>query len=173
MSFAGGFGSGLPKSCQSALQIAGQSQLAVVRANSSWSVLTTAATANSIDPSLLGAIGIRETGFQDVNEKGGKGIGVGVFQLTVTPTSGVTAAQANDLAWAANYAAAMLQSNVTYLANKFPKFTPAQLLQATAASYNLGPYGISGNPNTIDVGSAPGGLAGNYGSNVVQLMTCF
>ena len=126
-------------------------------------------TANSIDPSLLGAIGIRETGFQDVNERGGTHVGVGVFQLTVTSTSGVTAAQANDLSWAANYAAAMLQSNMTVLAKAFPKFTPAQLLQATAASYNFGVSNISGNPNTIDAGST----GHNYGSNVVQLMTCF
>jgi hypothetical protein len=55
------------------------------------------------------------------------------------------------------------------LSAKFPNFTPAQLVQATAASYNFGIRNISGNPNTIDVGTANG----NYGSNVVQLMDCF
>jgi hypothetical protein len=63
----------------------------------------------------------------------------------------------------------MLHSNMTALSRAFPNFTPPQLLQATAASYNLGIRGISGHPNTIDVGSAHN----NYGSNVVQLMSCF
>jgi uncharacterized protein YvpB len=99
---------------------------------------------------------------------------MGVFQLTNQP--GVTAAQAYDLTFAANYAANMLSNNENILSNEFPAFTPDQLLQATAASYNIGTdpnTGISGNPNTIDVGTAPGGIHGNYGSNVVGLMSCF
>jgi hypothetical protein len=48
-------------------------------------------------------------------------------------------------------------------------FTPPQLLQATAASYNFGVGNISGNPNTIDVGTT----GGNYGSTVVGMMACF
>jgi hypothetical protein len=99
---------------------------------------------------------------------------MGVFQLTNQP--GVTAAQAYDLTFAANYAANMLSNNENILSNEFPAFTPDQLLQATAASYNIGTdpnTGISGNPNTIDVGTAPGGIRGNYGSNVVGLMSCF
>jgi hypothetical protein len=115
----------------------------------------------------------RETGFQNVNEKDGAGVGVGVFQITVSPTSGVTAAQAGNLTWAANYAGNLLSSNMSYLGNKFPNFTPDQLLQATAASYNMNPYNpknFTGNPNTIDDGTANG----NYGSNVVQIMEhCF
>jgi hypothetical protein len=62
----------------------------------------------------------------------------------------------------------MLATNMNYLSNAF-SFTPSQLLQATAASYNLGRGGISGNPNTIDVGST----GGNYGSTVVGMMACF
>ena len=58
---------------------------------------------------------------------------------------------------------------MAYLANAYPNFTPDQLLQATAASYNLGTGGISGNPATIDEGSA----GDNYGSNVVDLMETF
>lgn len=91
------------------------------------------------------------------------------LQITVSPTSGVTAAQAGDLQWAANYAANLLNTNMKTLADDFPNFTPGQLLQATAASYNFGVSNISGNPATIDVGST----GGNYGSNIVNLMTCF
>jgi hypothetical protein len=56
---------------------------------------------------------------------------------------------------------------MSYL-SKF-SFSPAQLEQATAASYNLGKYGIGGNPSTIDAGST----GGNYGSTVVSLSACF
>ena len=60
-----------------------------------------------------------------------------------------------------------------YLSAWFPNFTPTQLLQATAASYNIGLWGISGNPNTIDWGTAPAGANGNYGSDILLLMNCF
>jgi hypothetical protein len=130
-------------------------------------VLQAAAEAHDIDPALLAAVGVYESQFSNKPEIG-KGHGMGVFQLTNQP--GVTAAQAYDLTFAANYAANMLSDNESYLSNEFPAFTPDQLLQATAASYNLGPYKFSGNPNTIDVGSMPDG---HYGSDVVDLMSCF
>ena len=70
----------------------------------------------------------------------------------------------------ANFAANMLGTNMAYLADRFPKFNPDQLLQATAASYNLGAHKFTGNPNTIDVGSA----GNNYGSNVAAIANnCF
>jgi hypothetical protein len=140
------------------------------RANAAWDTIQTAADANSIDPALLAAIGVLESNFRNVNENGGANVGVGVFQLTVSPGSGVTAVQAGDLTWASNYAANMLNNNTNYLAAKFPNFTPTQLLQATAASYNIGRGGISGNPNTIDGGTKP---HDNYGSLVLELMNCF
>ena len=98
----------------------------------------------------------------NIREVGG-GYGMGVFQLSVYPGSGVTAAQAGNLTFASNYAANMLSSNMSLLSKRFPSLSSAQLLQATAASFNLGPGGISGNPNTIDKSST----LGNYGSNVV------
>ena len=131
--------------------------------------VSAAAAAHGIDPALLASIGVRESGFMNVPEVGG-GRGAGVFQLTVGPGVGqVTAAQAYNLAFAANYAAEMLASNASYLSANFPNLTSAQLLQATAASYNLGVGKISGNPDTIDVGSTKG----NYGSNIVAPMSCF
>ena len=163
----------LSDTCKAALATANKSQAAVTRAENAWSVLQTAAEAHDIDPALLAAIGVRETGFMNIQEYNG-GPGMGVFQLTNQP--GVTAAEAYNLTFAANYAANMLSNNENILSNEFPAFTPDQLLQATAASYNIGTdpnTGISGNPNTIDVGTAPGGIHGNYGSNVVGLMSCF
>lgn len=103
-------------------------------------------------------------------EEDGTGVGVGVFQLTVAPGSGVSYGEASNLYTSAYIAASVLASNYSSLQLQFPNFTPAQLLQATTASYNFGTGNISGNPATIDVGSA----GGNYGSNVVAIMQqCF
>ncbi len=136
--------------CSAALQGAGKTARGVARAYASWPVLSGAASSNNISPALLAAVGMRETDFQNVQEVlkgGGPGPGMGVFQLT--NQQGVSPAQAFSVPFAANYAANMLSSNMNYLSNAF-SFTPPQLLQATAASYNLGKYGIHGNPNTID-----------------------
>jgi hypothetical protein len=142
---------------------------ALDRANAAQSALLTAVAGTSTSWDFLAAIGLRETAFQNLTEVDGAGVGVGVFQLTVSSTSGVTAAQAGDFTFSASYAANMLSSNMATLAAKYPNLTPAQLWQATAASYNFGTKNISGNPTTIDVGTA----GGNYGSNVMGLMTCF
>ena len=152
--------------CLNALAVAHKDMGSVSRANKAWSLLVGAASRHGISPSLLAAIGVRESGFENIAEIGG-GPGMGVFQLTVG--AGVTNAEASDLPWAANYAAAMLASNQAALARAFPNFNSQQLLQATAASYNGGLGIISGNPNTIDRGTT----GNNYGSNVVGLMSCF
>ena len=154
--------------CPSALRTAGQNQAAVNRALSNWNTISSAAAANGIDPALLAAIGVRESGFRNVWQSGG-GMGAGVFQIDLGANPNVTAAQAFNVPFAANYAAGMLASNSAYLGATFPNLTSAQLLQATAASYNFGVGNISGNPATIDVGST----GNNYGSNVVGLMSCF
>jgi len=155
--------------CSSALKAANRSAAGVARANAAWSVLQTAANANGIPPALLAAIAVRESNFMNVQETlagGGPGPGMGVFQLT--NQRGVSSAQAFNIPFAANYSAGMLSSNMSYLSGAF-SFTPAQLLQATAASYNFGTGNISGNPNTIDVGTT----GGNYGSTVVGMIACF
>jgi hypothetical protein len=168
------------KNCDKALKVAGGDQAGIDRTNGSMGVISAAALQNNIDPALLAAVGIRESDFLNRNENDGAGVGVGRYQLTVTGgNSGPTVAQAGDLAWSSNDAASRLASNRNSLASRFRNFTPAQVLQATAAAYNLGKGGISGNPATIDYGTAPAKKGdghperGNYGSNVVQLMDCF
>lgn len=155
--------------CASALAAANRSAAGVARANAAWSTLQAAASANGIPTVLLASIGVRESNFMNIQETlqgGGAGPGMGVFQLT--NQRGVSSAQAFNLTFSANYAAGMLSSNMKYLSGAF-SFTPTQLLQATAASYNFGVGNISGNPNTIDVGTT----GGNYGSTVVGMMACF
>jgi len=165
----------LSSDCQNGLQTAmPKSKIpamvaALNRAGAAESTLQTATAGTNIDWTMLAAIGIRESGFVNKNEVDGAGVGVGIFQITVSPTSGVTAGQAGKLAWSASYAANFLNNNMATLANKFPNFTPDQLLQATAASYNFGTKNISGNPDTIDVGTSHN----NYGSNILDLMKCF
>ena len=160
-----------PDPCKSALRTAKQNQAAVQRARDNWPVLEAAASRYNIDPALLGAIGIRETGFLNKPQDGG-GLGRGTFQIDLGAHPDVTEVQAYDLTFSANYAAKVLANNMALLGARFPNFTPGQLLQATAASYNIGTdrrRGISGNPNTIDVKTTHD----NYGSNVVNLMQCF
>ena len=111
---------------------------------------------------------MRESGFRDISQIGG-GKGEGVFQIDLGAHPDVSKAQADDLNFSANYAANLLQTNMTELATNYPSFTPAQLEQATAASYNFGTGNITGNPATIDQGST----GNNYGSNVVDLTHAF
>jgi RHS repeat-associated protein len=160
----------IPQTCLNALSAAGQDTQALSRVNNNWEIIQTAARANNIDPNLLAAIGIRETGFQNIPQEGG--LGRGVFQIDLGQNPSVTSRQAADITYSANFAANRLATNESILANRYPNLTSTQLLQATAASYNLGVSrrAISGNPDTIDVGSA----RGNYGSNVIDIMRyCF
>jgi hypothetical protein len=52
--------------CTSALRTADQNQAAINHALSNWATISSAAAANGIDPVLLAAIGVRESGFQNV-----------------------------------------------------------------------------------------------------------
>jgi RHS repeat-associated protein len=169
--------------CQQALQtgvpntpVAGM-VAALNNATSAESTLVAATAGTSISWTMLAAIGIRETGFNNVPQACPPGVtwggptcnGYGIFQITISTKTGVTTAQAGNLTFAAGWATQLLGSNMAALSASFPNFTPTQLLQATAASYNFGTGNISGNPNTIDVGTT----GGNYGSNVLGLMSCF
>ncbi len=140
---------------------------ALDRAKAAMSTLVAATTGTGIDWTMLAAIGIRETGFRNIKQR--DGLGVGVFQIDVGENPSVSERQALSIGWAAKWAANTLSANSAMLSRKYPNLDGTQLLQATAASWNLGVGGISGNPNTIDVGST----GGNYGSNVLSLMDCF
>ena len=156
--------------CNSALATAHQDRGAIARAGAAWDVLHAAANAYNIPTALLAATGVRETGFRNVQEvlkNGEPGPGMGFFQLT--NQKGVTKEDASNIYFAANFAANMLSSNRSALSSSFPSFTSGQLMQATAASYNFGTGNIRGDPSRIDVGTT----GGNYGSNVVHLMSCF
>ena len=155
-------------SVMSALRAHGKDIAGVNRAIANWNVIAAAANAHGIDPALLAAVGMRETDFEDINEIGG-GNGRGVFQIDIGKNPSVTEAQANDINFAANFAANLLASNMSIIEQKNPNFVPEYIEQATAASYNLGPTTFSGDPSKIDQGSA----GNDYGSNVVAIKGAF
>jgi RHS repeat-associated protein len=161
-----GSGSGLDTDCAKGLSTAmpntpmNGTLAALSRALNDESIFEAATAGTNISWTMLAAIAIRETGVQDLNENDGAGVGIGVFQITVqnnnqNPANGPTVAEANDLTWSAAFAANLLNSNMAQLAAKFP--------------YNFGVGNISGNPATMDVGSAHN----NYGTNILQLLKCF
>jgi RHS repeat-associated protein len=141
--------------CKNALKTAKKTSHQVLNAYANWSTIQSAASDAGIDPALLAAIG--------------GGMGAGVFQIDLGANPAVTSAQAYNVTYSANFAAAMLARNMASLAASYPNLDQTQLLQATAASYNFGTGNISGNPNTIDQGTT----GNNYGQNVVDLMSCF
>jgi hypothetical protein len=149
---------------------------ALSRASNSTGLVTTAADDAGIDPALLAAIGIRESGFNNILQGCAAGVtwgdpecsGAGIFQIDVGKNPDVSKTDAMNPTFAAGWAADLLDTNMKTLAAEFPNFTPTQLLQATADSYNFGTKNISGNPATMDVGST-----GGNGSNVLNLMDCF
>src|SRR5713226_2615824 len=100
------------------------------------------------------------------------GLGGGVFQIDLGQDPSVTADQAHNLPRAATWASYYLWNNRTRFAANFPSLSAQDLVHATAASYNHGYGGVSGNLNNgrdIDYKTANG----NYGSNILDLLDCF
>jgi len=153
---------------------------ALNRALAKLAVLTAAGDAHGVDPALLGAIGLRETGFRNINQPNGQG--VGLFQIDLGQNPSVTAGQASNVAFAANWAAAYLSGNAKDLAANYPDLSTMSLagfsgygdmsVIAPADTYNLGLGGVKkflNNTFDPDLGTT----GENYGQNVWQLTKCF
>jgi soluble lytic murein transglycosylase-like protein len=147
---------------------------AVQRALNNWGMIQQAAGQNGVDPTILAAIGIRESGFQNVHEQGG-GLGMGVFQIDAGAFPGAQmAAVANSPTKAANFAAGLIGGY--YRNNIFKGYSPVMSLGMAIRSYNAGPGGLTpllgntGYTGYLDIGTAHG----NYVSNVAAIATyCF
>ena len=176
----------LSADCQNALRTKfGQnasinSMLAAInRANADAATFQTAVLGTNISWETLAGIAIEESGVQDINQNGGPGHGVGVFQITVTPTSGVTAAQANDLMWASDWSAQYLFSNELYIAKHIQGLSSSQLLWMTVSSFNTGAggqikrYNRGESPDYHTSPRGDGTFGDKYGQTVLGLMKCF
>lgn len=167
--------------CAKGLKEANKTMAAVNRALENWGVIEDAAEASDVDPAMIAAVGVRETGFVDLKQPDGNG--VGIFQIDVNPgpKADFETSQANDPSTAALIAGGMLRDNMNYMADHYPSYTGSYLLQAAAAEYNMGPTNkntgksnFSGDPAKIDQGTSdPTGGTGNYGADILLLMDCF
>jgi hypothetical protein len=95
-----------------------------------------------------------------------------VFQIDLSKNPGVTAQQAGDIQWAANWAGSYLANSLQVLDADFPNLSTPAFFEAIADSYN---HGLSGEIRDLNRGLAPDAhtTGHNYGSNVIQLMDCF
>ena len=154
-------------SCVRGLREADKDRAAVVRALADWRNIAEAAAPHGVPPGIVAAVGVRESGYRNVRQP--NGMGRGVFQIDLRGNPEVPEARAMDVDWAADWAAARIAQNLRYMRREYPHFTEAQAMQAALAAYNFHTDDISGNAETIDVGT-PGH---NYGRNVRDIATCF
>ncbi|MBI4480443.1 MAG: hypothetical protein HY651_10515 [Acidobacteria bacterium] len=147
---------------------------ALNRAENAAGMLQVAAERNGLqDWRMLAAIGIRESQFANVSEVGG-GQGRGVFQIDLGQNPGVTEEQAEDIYWAADWAANRLASNARSLANSFSDLNAQTLIHATASSYNHGLGQVRTNiRNGVSLDLNSQGEDNGYGRNIMDIMQCF
>lgn len=161
----------LHQNCSSALNTAHQNQAAVQRANTNWSDLDKAGHANNVNPAVLAAIGIRETGF--LNITGDFGHGHGIFQIDDRHNPGAVSI-AGNLPQAAKFAAGLVSSN--YNRNIKAGYSPDLALAGAVRNYN-GTGGIR-TPLLMKTGYAGyfdlGTTHNNYVSSVLRIAAnCF
>jgi hypothetical protein len=157
----------------------------LARAEAAKDILQAAGDATGINWELLAAIGVQESGFSNVHEASG-GLGVGVFQIDLGQNPGVSAKQAGNLGWAANWAASTLANSAARIAKALPGVSSDIYLFSwmTAASWNTGwggqvrRYRNGESPDyhtsPIDPRGTPNRrYKNNYGSVVLGLMDCF
>jgi len=170
--------------CNRALKNANKDAKSLERAKAEWSKLWKAAGGNAQLASILGAIGIRESGFQNISERGGGGRGI--FQIDITQNPSVTEAQAFDIDFSLNWM-------INFLSTQYDRAVSAgtSSVIATAAAihaYNSGPLVLRDkklnehqtkqlknandklDPSLLDRGTA----RGNYVTNVLDIaFNCF
>jgi RHS repeat-associated protein len=156
--------------CKAALKAAKKTFQGLQRALDQWPALKAVGFAMGVDPRVLGAIGIKETNFQNIT--GDFGHGHGVFQIDDRFHPREAATIAYDVDLAANFAAGLVMRN--YLNYSERGFAPAVSLAAGLRDYN----GTGGIPTTtvlangwsLDVGTANG----NYVSQLLAIAKyCF
>jgi hypothetical protein len=150
------------------------------RANASGEVLQEAAESAGIDWKLLAAIGVRESGFQNIAQGNG-GAGTGVFQIDLVQNPSITEEQAYDLKFSSIWAANYLATSADTLEGEFG-IGGDRLVSFVAASYNRGVAGVRNSIRSQmlrggsidDVRSVDMGTTfKNYGQNILYIRECF
>ena len=164
--------------CKKALAAANKDFDAVARAEADAALIKAAASANGIDPNLLAAVGVQESGWRNRPQVGGQG--AGIFQIDL----GQHPAQANIAyipAQAANWAAGLLSWNYNYMETRYgdgPDATTAYAIR----SYNSWQGGVvspgarswatkNGMYTPLNSGTNP--PLANYVTSVLGLRNCF
>jgi RHS repeat-associated protein len=164
--------------CVRALAAAGKDFAAVERAQADAALINASANANGIDPNLLAAIGVQESGWLNKSQVGGQGAGIFQIDLGKHPAE---AGIAYNEPLAANYAASLLSANYNYMERRYnagPDPTTAYAVRgynswqkgsiAPGAQFWATTYGIY---SPLNAGTNP--PLGNYVTNVLGLMNCF
>ncbi|OLE52183.1 MAG: hypothetical protein AUG51_19715 [Acidobacteria bacterium 13_1_20CM_3_53_8] len=155
----------LSQACLDALAVAGfkkpqEAQDAINRAKAAWDILTRAGGAHSIDPRILAALGIRETGFRNITGDHGHGHGIFQFDDHSYP-------DARNWAYDPGTAADRASAKVAGLIQSFTKFGPELAVAGALRGYNAGHVRATGRMlgriangqagvNILDRGTAPG-----------------
>jgi hypothetical protein len=132
-----------------------------------------AGSKHGVDPALLSAIAVRETGARNINQP--DGMGRGIFQIDLGAHPNVTEAQALDPAWSANYAAKLFASNYNTLNNKYgSQVNGGMVTAASVRAYNAG-FNYMDKKIKSGVGALDQGTAhNNYVSTVLGVARhCF
>lgn len=156
------------EACKKALAEAHKNLGAVQRAYDNWSNIEEASRRTGIDPSIIAAVGVRETGYQNVNENGSNGNqGVGPYQIDQRYYP-YTTHVAGDPRAGTELAAAIVMSSVS---RNF-RYGTTYAMATGLMEYNAG----TGHKSAVFDGLS--GLdsvtkLGNYVSNVIGLAQCF
>ncbi len=160
--------------CKAALDAAHKNFAAVERAQNDTDLIRAAGAANGVDPNLIAAIGVRESGWKNIPQ-GGDGLGMGHMQIDLgqhPDTAGLAAYPSQNIF----YGAGLLAHNYNTFERRFGG-DPDTLTAYAIRAYNGGPItqfvrGVAGvgvlEPNSaIDFGTT----LNNYVTNVLGLRT--
>jgi hypothetical protein len=100
--------------CQAALDAANKDISAITRANAAADILRRVGEATGMYPETLAAIGVRETGFENIAQAGG--FGRGIFQIDIRANPHAAGITGNTEA-AATFAANFLKARMNYHSN--------------------------------------------------------
>lgn len=158
----------LSQGCRNALAAAKQNASAIDRAYQSQDLLQQAADKHGIDWELLAAIGVRETGFTSINQRGGGGRGI--FQIDIYAHPGMGKIAKNPTR-AANYAAGLLESGINRYSDT--GYSDELVEAAAVRDYNAGSK-YTMNKLAGGIPALDRGTTSNYASKVPAIANnCF